>query len=59
MRLVAKIGTSSITDSLGVIDNTVVDTLKTATGPFVLNVAFGDVWSPAYGGREVWRLQPC
>jgi hypothetical protein len=36
----------------------VVDTLRVGTSPFVLNTAFGDVWAPSYGGRDVWRLDP-
>lgn len=35
----------------------VVDTFHVGTAPFVLNVAFGDVWSPDYGGNLVWRLR--
>jgi hypothetical protein len=25
-------------------------------GPFVLNVSFGDVWSPDYAGNTIWRI---
>ena len=37
--------------------NAVVRTVPVGPGPFVLSVAFGDVWSPAYNGRHVWRLR--
>ena len=35
----------------------VVDTIRVGPGPFVLTVAFGDVWSPAYRGSVVWRIR--
>ena len=35
----------------------VVGTMRVGPGPFVLNVAFGDVWSPAFGGSSVWRIR--
>jgi hypothetical protein len=37
--------------------NALVDRFRTAAGPFVLSLGFGDVWSPAYAGRSVWRLR--
>lgn len=36
----------------------VVDEFPTAKGPFVLTLAFGDIWVPDYAGRSVWRLRP-
>jgi YVTN family beta-propeller protein len=36
--------------------NAVVDTTRLGPTPFVLNTAFGDVWAPSWGGRDVWRL---
>ena len=38
--------------------NRVVDTFRVGTSPFVLNVAFGDVWAASFGGDDVWRLRP-
>jgi virginiamycin B lyase len=35
----------------------VVGTMRVGPKPFVLSVAFGDVWSPAWGGQRVWRIQ--
>jgi YVTN family beta-propeller protein len=35
----------------------IVDEFPTAAGPFVLTLAFGDIWVPSYGGRTVWRLR--
>jgi hypothetical protein len=26
-------------------------------GPFVLNVNFGDVWSPDFAGNAIWRIR--
>jgi len=37
---------------------TVVDEFATGAGPFVLTLAFGDIWVPEYRGRTVWRLRP-
>jgi YVTN family beta-propeller protein len=37
--------------------NAVVDTFDVGPTPFVLNVAFGDVWAASYGGTDVWRLR--
>ena len=36
----------------------VVGTLRVGPEPFVLTVAFGDVWSPAWGGNRIWRIHP-
>jgi virginiamycin B lyase len=36
--------------------NRIVDSIPTGRGPFVLNVGYGDVWAPSYGGTSVWRL---
>jgi YVTN family beta-propeller protein len=36
----------------------VVDEFPTVKGPFVLTLAFGDIWAPDYGGRTVARLRP-
>jgi streptogramin lyase len=35
----------------------VVGSLRVGAMPFVVNVAFGDVWAPDFGGRQVWRLK--
>jgi YVTN family beta-propeller protein len=37
--------------------NAVVETVKVGSQPFVLNVGFGDLWVPDFGGREVWRVR--
>ena len=36
----------------------VVDEFPTVKAPFVLTLAFGDIWAPDYSGRSVWRLRP-
>jgi len=36
----------------------IVDEFPTVNGPFVLTLAFGDVWAPDYRGRAVARLRP-
>jgi DNA-binding beta-propeller fold protein YncE len=36
----------------------VVDEFPTVQGPFVLTLAFGDIWAPDYAGRNVMRLRP-
>jgi len=38
--------------------NTVVDTIPVGSRPFVLRVAFGDVWVASFGANDVWRLHP-
>ena len=35
---------------------TVVGTMRVGPKPFVLAVAFADVWSPAWGGNKIWRI---
>jgi YVTN family beta-propeller protein len=35
--------------------NAVVRTIRSGPGPFVVGVAFGDMWVPSYGGDDVWR----
>ena len=37
---------------------TVVGTFRVGPKPFVLTVGFGDVWSPAWGGKKIWRIHP-
>jgi YVTN family beta-propeller protein len=34
----------------------VTDTVAVGAKPFVLNSAFGSVWAPSYGGRDVRRI---
>jgi len=34
----------------------VVGTFRVGPKPFVLTVGFGDVWSPAWGGKKIWRI---
>ena len=36
----------------------VVGTFRVGPKPFVLTVGFGDVWSPAWGGKKIWRIHP-
>jgi DNA-binding beta-propeller fold protein YncE len=36
----------------------IVDEFPTVKGPFVLTLAFGDVWAPDYAGGSVARLRP-
>ena len=36
----------------------VVDEFPTVQGPFVLTLAFGDIWAPDYAGGSVVRLRP-
>jgi YVTN family beta-propeller protein len=36
--------------------NTVVDTVAVGKRPFPAALAFGDIWVPSYGGREVYRI---
>ena len=36
----------------------VVDEFPTVKGPFVLTLAFGDIWAPDYAGGSVVRLRP-
>jgi YVTN family beta-propeller protein len=35
----------------------IVGSMRVGASPFVLSVAFGDVWSPDYGGNQVWRIK--
>ena len=35
----------------------IVSTFHVGKSPFVLNVSFGDVWSPDYGGNQIWRIR--
>jgi YVTN family beta-propeller protein len=37
--------------------NSVVDSIATGRGPFVVTTGYGDVWAPAFGGTSVWRLR--
>jgi DNA-binding beta-propeller fold protein YncE len=36
----------------------IVDEFPTVKGPFVLTLAFGDIWAPDYAGTSVMRLRP-
>ena len=36
--------------------NKVVDTIAVGPSPFPTAFAFGDIWVPIYGGREVYRI---
>ena len=38
--------------------NTVVQTVKTGTGPFVVTEIAGEAWVPSWNGRDVWRFKP-
>ena len=35
--------------------NAVTRTIRSGAGPFVVSVAFGDMWVPSYDGGDVWR----
>jgi hypothetical protein len=37
--------------------NAVEGRTAVGTGPFVVNEAFGDLWVPSFGARDVWRVQ--
>lgn len=37
--------------------NTVVQTVKTGTGPFVVTAIRGEAWVPSWKGRDVWRFR--
>jgi YVTN family beta-propeller protein len=38
--------------------NTVVQTVKTGIGPFVVTAIRGEAWVPSWKGRDVWRFRP-
>jgi YVTN family beta-propeller protein len=38
--------------------NTVVRTVKTGAGPFVVTAIAGEAWIPSWKGRDVWRFRP-
>jgi YVTN family beta-propeller protein len=38
--------------------NTVVQSVKLGTGPFVVTRIAGQAWVPSWKGADVWRLSP-
>ena len=48
-------GTISVVDPSS---RSVVDTIQVGPTPFPLRLAYGDVWVPIGGGREIWRIRP-
>lgn len=38
--------------------NTVVQTVKTGPGPFVVTGIDGEAWVPSWHGHDVWRIRP-
>lgn len=38
--------------------NTVVQTVKTGIGPFVVTQINGEAWVPSWKGHDIWRIKP-
>ncbi len=38
--------------------NTVVQTIKAGTGPFVVTQINGEAWVPSWKGHDIWRFRP-
>jgi hypothetical protein len=48
-------------NAIAVVDpasNTVVKTVKTGVGPFVVTEINGDAWVPSWKGHDIWRIRP-
>lgn len=48
-------------NSIAVIDpasNTIVQTVKTGVGPFVVTTINGEAWVPSWKGHDIWRIKP-
>ena len=38
--------------------NTVVQTVKAGSGPFVVTQIGGEAWVPSWKGHDIWRIRP-
>lgn len=48
-------------NSIAIVDpssNTVVHTVKSGVGPFVVTAIRGEAWVPSWKGRDIWRYKP-
>jgi YVTN family beta-propeller protein len=48
-------------NSIAIVDpasNTVTQTIKAGTGPFVVTSIRGEAWVPSWKGRDIWRYRP-
>jgi DNA-binding beta-propeller fold protein YncE len=48
-------------NTIAVIDpatNTLVETVKAGTGPFVVTQIAGEAWVPSWKGADIWRFKP-
>ena len=48
-------------NTIAVVDpatNTVAQTVKAGTGPFVVTQIAGEAWVPSWKGHDIWRIKP-